>query len=454
MDQSLHLWDLERHGGDLYWGGCSLPELALNYGTPAYIVNADLLKQCYDELLGCFQNEGFSTRLFYSYKTNPIPRVLKNLAALGCGAEVISEFEFWLAMQLGLRGDCIIVNGCHKTKQLLRQAISSNAALINVESLDDLLLVQAIASEVSKEVRIGMRINPCLPKRSFDFTLFAGTRGNPAGFRPAEQEWKQALQVLRKDPLLHVRGLQFHIGSGIRDSRPYINALTTALEMWTDLLHAGFHPTVLDMGGGFGIPALHGLNLMEAVRFFVWNRPPKLRQASKRNGLITEIAQNSSRILQRYARDKGVPVPDVYLEPGRALTGPSQLLLLQVKSLRRRPGGNATAICDAGAMSLSLLLLAEQHRIIRVSGNPDGPNKTYNLVGNLPAPLDLVGLRQQLPVLSPGDVLAVMDVGAYFTALGNNFAGPRLPVILIEQGKAMIARERETFESMVSRDRY
>ncbi len=452
MDQDLNYWNLERRENGLYWDGCSLPELALNYGTPAYVVNMGLLRQCYSELSASFQNQGLSARLFYSYKTNPVPAVLQDFAALGCGAEVISEFEFWLARQLGLDGDCIIVNGSCKTGQLIRQAIMSNAALINVESLDELRHVQVIASELGKAASVGMRINPCLPKRRFDFTLFSGTRANIAGFRPTDPEWKQALQFLREDPRLQVKGLQFHIGSGIRQARPYIDALATALKMWTDLLNAGFNPTILDIGGGFGIPTLRVLNLVEAVRFFVWNRPPKIQRAEERSSLTEEIAQSSSRILQRYAREKGVSMPIVYLEPGRALTGASQLLLLQVKSLRRRHDGDATVICDAGALSLSPLLLTEQHRILRVSGSSEERKETYNLVGNLPSPLDLVGLRQRMPVLNPGDIIAVMDVGAYFTALGNNFAGPRPPIILIDQGNASLARERETFEDMISRD--
>jgi diaminopimelate decarboxylase len=327
MNQDLELWNLKRHGQDLLWDGCSLMELARTYGTPAYVVNASLLKQCHKGILESFRREGLNAKLFFSYKTNPIPGILKVISALECGAEIISDFEFWLAESLGLGGPDIVVNGPVKTPSLLQHAVRSGVALINVECLEELRRVQSVVSELAHPVRIGLRINPCLRSRHFDFTLSSGTRANPVGFRPGGPEWGTALQILREEPMLQFQGIHFHIGSGIPHAEPYMAALQTALGMWTDMLERGFHPTVLDMGGGFGTATLRGLNLAEAIQLFGWSRPPKLRRRGRQDNLLNRIACGYSKALNEYAHQYGIGLPTIYLESGRALSGPSQLLL-------------------------------------------------------------------------------------------------------------------------------
>ncbi len=447
--ENIGLWHLDRRGDGLFWDGCDLTELARCYGTPLYVVNSSLLKRSHDTMHAAFRAAGLEVRVFFSYKTNPVPGVLKCLERLGCGAEVISEFELWLAGRIGVGGERLVVNGSLKSPELLRSAVLDNAALINVESLDQLRTLGKVASDLGRPARVGLRINPCLQKSPIDFTLFSGTRAGHAGFRRGENEWKEALQILRVHPLLTLRGLHFHIGSGIRKPRHYVAATKAALRMWTDLIKAGMDPVVLDMGGGFCSPTVKELNLLEAIRLFGWNRPPAMPRADE--SLLDNTARACSRVLQEYASEHEIQVPLVYVEPGRALVASSQMLLLRVSMLKQGAGRISMAMCDAGAMSLSPLLLSETHRILPVN-RCDGAVGRYNIVGNLPAPLDLVALRQLLPSLKPGDILAVMDVGAYFTPLGNNFGGPRPPIVLIEEGNARPIRRRETFEDMLLRD--
>ena len=452
MNDDEARWALERRAGDLQWNGCGLSELARDHGTPLYVVNAERLDRAYEAIRGPFEAEGLNTRLFFSFKTNPVPAVLRRIRALGCGAEVISPFEYWLTSRLGLRGDDVVVNGTCKSPDLLRQAILDDVALLNVESLDELRLVRAIAVEAGRRVRIGLRINPCLRTTPFDFTLSTGSRASHMGFRKGERDWDEALRLVREEPILDVQGLHFHIGSGVRSARPYIAATRTALTMWTDLLEAGLHPTILDIGGGFAASALKEFTLLEAIRFFGWRRPPEPLRDAVHADLLRGVARGCATVLLSYARERGVAVPVVFLEPGRSLVASSQLLLLKIAALRSRPGRIPVAVCDAGAMSLSPLLLSERHVVLPVNREPGGTTSYYDIVGNLPTPLDIVSLRQKLPTLSEGDLIAVMDVGAYFTALGNTFGGPRLPIVMIDRGVAELVRERETFQVMVVRD--
>ena len=448
----LRNWSLDRQGDELTWDGCRLSGLARAFGTPLFVVNRRVLEESVNAISGVFAPAGLKARVFFSYKTNPVPEVLRILAGAGVGAEVISDLEFRLAGRLGLGGERIIVNGGAKPEALLRLAVETGADMITVQRLEDLQTLEKIGRESGKRVRLGLRINPGLRKRVFSFTVSTGTAGSPLGFVLGSQEWRQALRIIAGNPVFHFRGLHFHIGSGIRTSSPYREALRNTLPFLEDARGRGLVPEVLDIGGGYNVSTLKEIDLWEAIRLFAWNKPQRPPRFKPQTLLLEEVAQACARILGGYGRETGTPVPEIYIEPGRALTASSQLLLLGVKSVVKRKAGRPAAICDGGAMSLSHLLLSEYHSIF-VANKADGrAGQRYNLYGSLPTPLDFVAAQRELPPLGPGDVLAVMDTGAYFTSLSNNFAGPRPAVVMVDDGRPRLIRRRETFEDIFSRD--
>jgi diaminopimelate decarboxylase len=450
----LQTWNLEQRGNELTWEGCCLSELARQYGTPLFVVNSKALERSARSIQEAFQGQGCDAEVFFSYKTNPVPQILQNLARLGIGAEVISEFELELARRLGLSGEKIIVNGSNKSASLLRMAVETGVAMTTVQNVNELCALEKISAEIGVKANVGLRINPGLRKRVFNFTTSTGSSSSPVGFALASQEWKKALQILQSSSAFHFRGLHFHIGSGINKSSPYREALRNIEAFLDDLLEHGLVPEVLDIGGGFSIPTLKEINLWEAVRLFAWNRPQKLPRARSQAELLSEVAAACAETLENdFKRKRGWPNPKVYVEPGRALSASSQLLLLTVTSVVERKPKNVAAVCDGGAMSLSQLLLTEYHSLFVANKAGSSPAKKYNIYGSLPTLLDLVAAKRELPVLSPGDVIAVMDTGAYFTSLGNNFAGPRPAIVMVEDGKAALIRRRETFEDLYSRDK-
>jgi diaminopimelate decarboxylase len=420
-------------------------------GTPLYVVSANALRRAAAAIRGAFQGRGLRPEIFFSYKTNPVPEVLRHLAMEGVGAEVICEAEMRLARRLGLPGGRIIVNGSNKPASLLRQAVEAGAALVTVHSAAELKALEMAAAELGLKANAGLRINPGLKRRPFDWTVSSGTAASPIGLVRGSDEWKAALSILRGSSSVRFRGLHFHIGSGIRDVSPYREALKKTLGFFDDLLEAGLVPEILDIGGGFNISTLKEISLWEAVRLFAWNKPQRPPQTPSPSGLLRGVAAASGEALMGYADGRGIAVPKIYIEPGRALSGPSQILLLGVKSVIERRRRTA-AVCDGGALSLSHLLLAEYHAVFVATKAGAAEAKKYSLYGSLPTPLDLVAAQRMLPRLSTGDVIAVMDTGAYFTSLGNNFAGPRPAIVMLEDGKAALIRRRETFDDLFARD--
>jgi diaminopimelate decarboxylase len=449
---SLKDWALERQGNELSWDGCRLTDLAREFGTPLFVVNRGVLEESVRSISGVFGPAGLQARVFFSYKTNPVPEVLRVMAGAGVGAEVISELEFRLAKRLGLGGERIIVNGGAKSEALLRLAVENGADMITVQRLADFQTLERIGQDLGKKVNLGMRINPGLRTRLFNFTVSTGTAKSPIGFVLGSEEWRQALRAIAAKPVFRFRGLHFHIGSGIRTAAPYREALRNTLPFLEDARRQGLVPEVLDIGGGYNISTLKEIDLWEAIRLFAWNKPQRPPRFKPQTLLLGEVAQACSQILGGYCREKGTSRPEIFVEPGRALSASSQLLLLGVKSVVERKKGRLAAICDGGAMSLSHLLLSEYHSIF-VANKADGlSGRRYNLYGSLPTPLDFVAAERRLPPLASGDVLAVMDTGAYFTSLSNNFAGPRPAVVMVDNGAPRLIRRRETFEDIFSRD--
>ncbi len=444
-------WELEPRDGELYWEGCRLSELAARFGTPLYVVSSRMLEKSVAAFRQAFEDQDLRTSIFFSYKTNPVPEVLRRLAALGIGAEVISEAELELALRLGLGGERIIVNGSNKTASFLRLSVRQGAALITVQTAAELAMLNRISSDLGLPANAGLRINPCLRRRLTDLTTSTGTSSSPIGFVRESEDWRTALSILEQSSSLRFQGLHFHIGSGIRDSSPYREVMKKATGFLDDLLERGLVPQILDIGGGFNISTLREIDLWEAFRLFAWNKPQKPPRPEGPARMPREVAAICAKHLRQYGAERGVPPLTIYVEPGRAISASSQILLLTVRSVVQRSRRPA-AICDGGAMSLSQLLLTEYHSLFIANkiGLPCG--KKYDLYGSLPTPLDLVAARRELPDLAPGDVVAVMDTGAYFTSLGNNFAGPRPAIVLVEDGRATLIRRRETWDDLFSRD--
>lgn len=436
----------------LTWGGHNLGSLAKHYGTPLYVVNKQRLKASYQGMLDAFGAYNVDVNIFFSFKTNPVPDVLKALIEIGAGAEVISLHELRLARDLGVPGHLIIVNGTIKTRELLEESIACDVGLINVESMSELQLLQDIAKHMGKRAQVGLRVNPALRRRWFDFTVSSGTSSSPMGFLPGSEDWRMALDLLESSTTLDLRGLHCHIGSGIRTVTPYRKALETVISLWVDLYRRGFRPTVLDLGGGFNVPSLKSLSLWEAACLFGWGSPPSPPTKGNTN-LMRDVAGLCKQQLQTLQQKENIPVPTIYVEPGRALSATAQILLLRVQKLIERERRPTFAFCDGGAMSLSPLLLSEYHTVLATNNKKEtGCTQPYNILGNMPTSLDMVATQRVLPTLSTGDVLAILDVGAYFTSLGNNFAGPRPPIVMLEADTVRLIRRRETYRDLFTRD--
>jgi diaminopimelate decarboxylase len=425
-------------GGRLAWDGVDLQGLAERFGTPLHVVNRAHLERDYRAFHDAFAAHFPRVDVGYSYKTNPLPGVLEALHAAGATAEVISHFELWLALRLGVPPDRVIFNGPGKTREGLELALRAGVKLVNLDGLTELELAESVAAAVGRRQRVGVRV-----------VASVGWSGQ-FGVRIADGAALAAFTRLRRSPHLDPRALHVHLGSGIQDTGVYLRAAEEALAFVQRLrTELGIAIEHLDLGGGFGVPTVRSYTtrdfqlLLNGFRL----RPPVPDKAPRPADFAAAIVP----LVARYCgADRGA-WPEIILEPGRAVTSSAQLLLLRVIALKDGDAIGPYAILDGGR-NLTMPTGYEYHEVLPVAADATRPRRAWSLFGPLCHPGDLLFKGRQLPDLAIGDAVAVMDAGAYFIPNQMNFSNPRPAAVMIDGGETRVIRARESFEDIVRLD--
>jgi diaminopimelate decarboxylase len=440
------LWGLERRGGALWFDGFSLPALAREHGTPLYVASAARLRSRAAQIVRGLAAYPRPSRVAFSYKTNLVAGIIQVLHAAGLGAEVVNGYELWLARRLGVKPDDIVMNGPAKTGAEIAAAVEAGVGLLVMDGLPEIERVAAEAERQGRRVRVGLRLCPDVVPRGMNASSVTGSRRNQFGLDLRGGELGAALARLARAPRLELVALQAHVGSGIHDLGAFRRTAACLLDALAEARARGLSPTALDLGGGLGTPASREFSTLELLTYLGTGRLPR-RLLPGPQDLIERYGRVLAEALVSGALERALPLPELVLEPGRALVSDAQLLVLGVGAVRERPGVGRFALTDGGAMSTSLMFLSELHAVL-LANREAAPDGLSSVFGRVPSPMDLVYRNLELPRLEPGDLLAVMDAGAYFTSTASNFGGPRPPVVLLDDGRARVVRRRESFEDL------
>lgn len=437
--QPISAWDLATTPeGDLTWEGCSLPALARQFGTPLYVVSRARLERNYRTFLSAFTSAYPKVEIGYSYKTNPLPGVIKALHDFGASAEVISHFELWLALELGLAGESIIFNGPAKTDAALELAVQRGVRLINVDNVDEIPIIDRLASQCGRHQRVGVRVVTSVGWSSqFGLKLSNGA---------ALEAFRRIKASAHLDPC----SLHAHLGTGIRDAEVYFQAVGEMLAFARELRdQLGIHIRYLDLGGGFGVPTVRPLTELDSkllANGFPVN-PPRETQAPTPADYAAGILAQLSRFYDLSSPD----APQLIFEPGRAITSSAQCLLVRALALKPGDAFSEYAIVDGGK-NITMPLGYEYHEAFVANRMHEAAAERYSVFGPLCHPGDILFKHRDLPRLHVGDVLAVMDAGAYFVPNQMNFSNPRPAAVMVSKGGATVIRQRESFEDIVHLD--
>jgi diaminopimelate decarboxylase len=393
-----------------------LEAIASAIGTPAYVYDAGAIRSAYIELDGALA--GVPHALHYALKANSTLAIARLLRELGSGADANSVGEIEVALRAGFDPSAIVFTGVGKTSEELERAIVLGVKTINAESRGELQRIGAIAQRLGTTACVALRVNPDIDARSHPH-ISTGLRTNKFGvpIESARALYREAAST----PGLRPVGVHVHVGSQITSLAPLTSAAQRIAALVDDLRADGLALEHVDLGGGLGI-SYDGSSVPSLADYAM-----AIGHAVAGTGLT------------------------LVLEPGRALVGGAGLLLTRVVDVKEYPGGPHFAILDAGMTELLRpALYGAFHRIVAVTPR-QGDLRPYEVVGPLCESSDIFGRDRLLPPLEPGDLLAVLDTGAYSAAMASTYnRRPLQPEVLVDGDGWRVIRRRQTIDDLVA----
>ena len=407
--------------GELRAGGVSLAGLAAVHGTPLYVYHRPTIASRLELVRRAFRDH--PTQICYSVKANSNLRLLKWLAAQGVGFDVVSGGEIARTAACGIPAGRVVFAGAGKTRAELEAGVAAGLWMINVESVDEARALARIAvARAGERVPISLRVNPDVDAGTHRH-ITTGTSADKFGI--STQEYRDLLPWLAGVPALELVGLHMHLGSQITDPAPYARGIAVLLECGAAARAAGFDPRWMNAGGGFGIAYDEG------------QAPTAEAYAA---ALIPPVRQFGAELL---------------LELGRFLVGPAGCLLTEVQYGKVR-GGRDLVIVDAGMTDLLRPALYEaRHAIVPLVEPDPAAARPTDVAGPICESTDFLGRERALPPLEPGDLLAVLDAGAYGMSMASHYNTHPHPaeVWIDERGDVEVIRRRETAEDLLAVER-
>jgi diaminopimelate decarboxylase len=411
----------EYRDGVLHAEDVPVPEIAAAVGTPFYCYSTATLTRHYNVFAEAFAD--LDTMICYAMKANSNQAVLKTLASLGSGADVVSEGELRRALAAGIPPQKIMFSGVGKTAREMDLALSAGILCFNVESEPELDLLSARATALGVTAPVSLRINPDVDARTHH-KIATGKAENKFGIpsQRAREVYARAAGL----PGLHVAGIDMHIGSQITELQPFDDAFGLLNRLVGELRADGHAIEHVDLGGGLGVPYKDD------------NQPPPLPDAY-------------AAIVHRHMSKLGLKV---IFEPGRLIAANAGILVSQVIYLKEG-GAKVFLIVDAAMNDLIRPTLYDAFHTIRpvVAPAPDAPRIVADVVGPVCETGDYLAHDRDLPRLGAGDLIAIATAGAYGAVQSSTYNSRLLvPEVLVNGDRFHVVRRRPTYDELIGLD--
>mgnify|MGYP000144443458 CR=1 FL=1 len=444
--------------GHLHLDGVSARHLAQQYGTPLFVFSESRVRANVRTLLEPARRIHPRVKICYAAKANSLLAILRAVREAGADIEVNSGGELYKALRAGFRPDQIVFNGVSKTVEELEEAIRAEIYAINVDSLAELDLIAAVAERLGKRANVALRLVPEIETGSHA-GLQTALLTSKFGLSPSEirEGFRRALAYRRA---IHLVGLHVHVGSQTPTSAPYVRAFALmwryAVALYRETGHRLRHVNV-----GGGIPVVYAHDDRYAGDF--GERERLFRTAWDIGALLRSALEEATRSVQEHAARELLQDLEVVFEPGRRVIADAGTLLVTIRNVKTRSEtGDTWLFLDAGTELLpSMSQYKWYYHVISADRTAEPHETPYKLAGPLcdggDVYFDIEGTGRLpqyrfLPKgLTIGNVLAVLDVGAYTVAQMSTYNGRPLPaVVLIRSSEDVrLIRPRQTYEDLV-----
>jgi len=421
--QKLHK-PLENRKGMLYFDGVSAIELAEKFDTPLYVISESRIRENYKRLHDALIRNYQKLRIYYAAKANSNLSVLKILETEGAYLDAVSPGEVFMALTAGFPPERILFTGTSVRNDELK-FLADSKITVNIDSLSQLdrLLKKTVPNVLS------VRVNPEIGAGHHEHCI---TAGKNTKFGLWENDALKAYKKAKKAGVERF-GIHMHVGSGILDVEPFVLALEKLLSIAKkvhDRIKISFE--FVDMGGGLGVPY-----------------KPEGKELD-----LTLFSEKALSLFKSRINEYNLEKPFFCMEPGRFLVCDSSVLLTAVNTVKVTPFKKFIGV-DAGFNTLVRPTMYGSYHHVLVANKVDAPEKeTYDVVGPICESGDALAKDRRLPKIQEGDLLAVLNAGAYGFAMSSQYnARPRAAEVLIKNGTYTLVREREQLDDLMSGQR-
>jgi len=440
--RDLDLWDCAvDQSGNLCIADADTVDLVQQYGSPLLVVNHKRLVKDAEAILQAMTVAPEGSKVLYSYKTNCISGILKTIHRTGIGAEVISPYELWVAEQLQVPGEIIVYNGVDKTDESLCRAIEMDILAINIDHREEVERICRAAEKIGRKARVGIRLGLSNGSQ-FGLSIDTG------------EAMDVCREVAENSAWLELNCIHFSVTSNAKNAYTHKTYARRALQFISTLKQElNLEVEYLDIGGGYGVPTTKNMTGVEYGLYRTFGclpKPPIPSEFQPIGAFIEEIVTS----IKQFCEELHIEPPRLLIEPGRFVTSRSEVLLAKVLAVKKKLDGTQYLITDTGRLSMTFPAEFEYHEIFVANRVQEKMDTRYQVMGRICTSADWLAKNRYLPESQPGDILAVMDAGAYFSSYSSTFAFPRPGIISIDEGQIEVLREPETFEYLTELDQY
>ena len=405
----------EYRDGQLAVEGVPLARIAAEAGTPVYVYSRASFIGALAELDAAFADR--RRLICYSVKSCANLSLLRLVAEGGHGADIVSGGELFKAAKAGIDPGRVVFSGVGKTEREMDEALEAGIMMFNVESAAELEALSLVAGRSGHRAPVALRVNPDVDPLTHPY-IATGLSSSKFGV-PRDEALALYLRAAA-DPHLRVVGLACHIGSQLTAVAPFAAAAERLRDLALELARTGINLQYLDLGGGLGI-------------CYNDEEPPA---AAAYAAALRPVLDS-------------LPNLTVVLEPGRRVAGPSGALVVKVLYTKQN-GPRRFVVVDGAMNDLCRPSLYGAYHAIRPAVASEGPVAAADVVGPICESGDFLAKERLLPPVKPGDIMAVLDAGAYGFSMSSNYnARPRAAEVLAEAGSFRIIKPRETYEDLI-----
>ena len=400
---------------ELYCEDVPVQKIAAEIGTPFYLYSHATLTRHLNAFNEAF--EGIDRLICFSAKANTNLAILKLFASYGCGLDIVSGGELYRGIQAGFAPNHIVYSGVGKRVDEIDYALKSEIMMFNMESFDELKLINQRAGMLKKRAAVAIRVNPDVDPKTHPY-ISTGLRKNKFGINiEAAIEGYQLAASLEH---VEVVGIDCHIGSQITEAGPFEDALKSIKQLVNHLkTELGIRIKYIDMGGGLGIT-------------YGDETPPSLKEYAQ--SFLTHLEGMDLKLI---------------LEPGRVLVGNAGILITRV--LYKKSGGAKDfIIVDAGMNDLLRPTLYNAFHAIEPVVRSEAASTVADVVGPICESSDFLAVDRNLADVNGGDLLAVMSTGAYGFVMSSNYCSRlRVAEVMVKDGQYQVVKRRENYQDLV-----